>query len=253
MIRERLVEVIENLAPTPIAWIAIVVGVFVHFVGFFLFKIKVPGFSDFKSPEAYVSYVTLDADDEHRDLRDQALLSDSLPLFLPSEFDYGWEKLQPSYYLENQNSSMLVPFHYEIGVAPIDIVRPESRQTTVYSPMQLLDSSVWESFRTLGEEDSNLPVLPKRFGVIEFQDEATRVVIAAFPVEKKPADVDLTNVLWKPVSVLISVGNEGSLGSPFLCESSGIVALDQYLVQEVQRLSNLRLVATGYYRVVFGP
>ena len=82
--RERLVEFIGNLAPTPIAWIAIVVGVFVHFIGFFLFKIEVPGISDLKAPEAKVSFVKLDESEGARDLREQALLSDSCATF-PAE------------------------------------------------------------------------------------------------------------------------------------------------------------------------
>lgn len=253
MVRERLVEIVENLAPTPIAWIAIVVGVFVHFIGFFLFRIQVPGFSDFESPEAYVSFVELDESEARRDLRDQALLSDSKPLFLPSEFDYGWELMQPGYYLENQNSSMLRPFSYAVALRAEDVLKPDSGNQPTWSAEAMLAPEVWEHFRTLGQTGVKALELPGRFGVMEFQKEDSREMVSEFLFGKNPIDADLSAVFWRPATVLVYVGIEGSVGAPLIRESTGIVALDQFVIQEVQRISNLRLVPVGYYRVVFGP
>ncbi len=253
MVRERLVEIIENLAPTPIAWIAIVVGVFVHFIGFFLFKIQVPGFVDFKSPDAYVSYVKLDESEAQRDLRDQALLSDSAPLFLPSEVNYGWELMQPGFYLDNQNPNMLRPFNYEVALGTDDILSSLVEEPSSFSPEDLLGDEVWQHYRTLGETKTIPPTLPDRFAVLEFQEEGSRQVVSTFPFWRNPLEIDLSSTFWRPATALVYVGTEGSLGAPFLRESTGIVALDQFLVREVQRIANNRLVPRGYYRVVFGP
>ena len=253
MLRERLVEVVENLAPTPIAWFAIVVGVFVHFIGFFLFKIELPGFNDFVSPEAKVSFVKLDESEAARDLREQALLSDSVPLFLPSKFDYGWDLLQPTYYLDNQGSAMLQPFQREVTLSSEDILQDPSMALTEWNPKALLGAENWENFRTLGEESVEMVSLPVRFASMEFRTEASRDVVESFNYKKNPLEVDLGNLFWRPAEVLVYVGTEGSLGNPLLQVSSGVVALDQFIIREIQRISNMRLVPEGYYRVVFGP
>lgn len=253
MLRERLVEVIENLAPTPIAWLAIVVGVFVHFIGFFLFKIEVPGFSDLKAPEARVSFVALDESDAARDLREQALLSDSVPLFLPSKFDYGWDLLQPTYYLDNQSSGMLRPFNQKISLSAEDILQNSLLAPSDWNPKELLSAENMENFRTLGQEKVTLTTLPQRFACMEFRSEASRLVVKSFNYAENPLDVDFTNLFWRPGEVLVYVGTEGSMGAPLLSVSSGVVALDQFIIREVRRISNLRLVPEGYYRVVFGP
>lgn len=253
MLRERLVEVIENLAPTPIAWLAIVVGVFVHFIGFFLFKIELPGFNDFSSPEARVSFVALDESDSVRDLREQALLSDSVPLFLPSKYDYGWDLLQPSYYLDNQSSGMLQPFEREVTLSAGDILQNPSMAPKDWNPKELLGPENWENFRTLGEERVDMVTLPVRFASMEFQTEASRDVVKSFNYAENPLEVDFGNLFWRPAEVLVYVGTEGSMGAPLLQVSSGVVALDQFVIREVQRISNMRLVPEGYYRVIFGP
>lgn len=253
MVRERLVQLVANLAPTPVAWLAIAVGVFVHIVGFFLFRVELPGFLEYSAPESSVSFVELDASESRRDLRDQALLSDSVPLFLPSEFDYGWQQLQPETYLDSQNPRMLSVFSWDTTLLAEDILDPIDQGQSHWNPMELLAGAHWQTFRSLGEQA--LPEQPglARFAMMEFRDESTRELRARFPYVNNPLEADLSNLLWPPVSVLVVVGTEGSMGMPLLDESSGITALDQFVVREARRIANLRLVPAGYYRVVLGP
>ena len=253
MVRERLVQIVENLAPTPVAWIAIAVGLFVHGVGFFLFRVELPGFLDVQVSEPYVSFIKLDASEDHRNLRDQALLSDSVPLFLPSEYDFGWKLLQPETYLDNQNPRMLSPFSWNASLNAQDILKPVALEAELLDPSVLLEGELWHTFHTLGERAQPVSSGTERFAVMVFEPEAGREEVARFLYAENPINVDLSNILWRPVEVLVWVSTEGSLGSPILQESSGISALDQFAMQEAQRIANLRWIPQGYYRVTLGP
>ena len=253
MVRERLVKVIENIAPTPIAWIAIVAGLFVHFIGFFLFKVEVPHFNEFVTPEAYVSYVTLEGESGNTDLRDRALLSDSSPLFLPSEYDYSWALMQPSRYVEDRNASMLAPFRFEVTTDIPGVLKnpfeghPQSQIT------DLLQPELWNFYQTLGERPHNPLSLESRFGLVQFREESTGNIIKEIPIIESPIDEQLLNLFWKPFEALVYVGQEGCMGEPMISNTSGIVAIDQYIVKWIQDYANRRMVPVGYYRVVFGP
>lgn len=253
MIRERLVEVIERLAPTPIAWIAIVVGIFVHFVGFFLFKVKVPCFSEFTSPEAYVSYVTLEGEEGNPQLRDRALLSDSYPLFLPSEFDYSWSLMQPSHYVEDRNASMLAPFRFEVATDAPGALKDPFKGHPQPKPEDLLGSELWSFYQTLGESGVKPISLPERFGLFEFKEESTGKTVKEVLIEDSPVEESVGNLFWSPCEILVYVGQEGCMGEPLVSKTSGIVAIDQYVAKWIQHYTNRRMVPVGYYRVVFGP
>ena len=134
-----------------------------------------------------------------------------------------------------------------------DILKPDSSTSRNWEPKQLLGSDNWESFRTLGEEATTTVQLPVRFGTMEFRDEATREVMKSFSYAESPIDAEVGSLFWRPAEILVLVGTEGSMGSPLLRESTGILALDQFVIREIKRIANLRLVPQGYYRVVFGP
>jgi hypothetical protein len=253
MIRERLVKVIENLAPTPIAWIAIVAGIFVHFVGFFLFKVKVPNFSEFTSPEAYVSYVTLEGEEGNSQLRDRALLSDSYPLFLPSAFDYSASLMQPSYYVEDRNASMLAPFRFNVTTDALGILTDPFIEKPQPRPRDLLASDLWSFYQTLGERGVDPTSLPDRFGLFEFKEESSGKTVREVVIEDSPIEESVRNLFWKPCEILVYVGQEGCMGEPLINITSGTVAIDQYVVKWIQRYTNRRMIPAGYYRVIFGP
>ena len=253
MIRERLVKVVEHMAPTPIAWIAIVAGIFVHFIGFFLFKVEVPSFSEFVAPEAYVSYVTLEGEQGNAELRDRALLSDSYPLFLPSEFDYSWSLMQPSRYVEDRNASMMAPFRFEFSTDIPGVLKDPFEGKPLPVMEDLLKSDLWNVYETLGERSHEELVFDDRFGLIQFREETSGKVIREIPVEESPVDEQVGNLFWKPSELLVYVGQEGCLGEPLVSSTSGVIAIDQFIVNWVKDYTNRRMVPAGYYRVVFGP
>lgn len=253
MIRERLVKIIENLAPTPIAWIAIVVGVFVHFIGFFLFKVEVLTFNEFDPPEAYVSYVILHGEEGNAQLRERALLSDSVPLFLPSRFDYSWALMQPSSYVEDRNATMLTPFEFRVETDVAGVMHDPFEHQPSPVIVDFLNTDFWSLYRTLGERDVVQVHLPVRFGMFEFKIESTGKVIREVEIKDTPIEQDVSSVFWKPCEVFVFVGQAGCIGDPFVKESSGIVAIDQYVGDWVRDFCNRRMVPVGYYRVIFGP
>jgi hypothetical protein len=252
MLRERLTGFFEQFAPTPWAWLALGVGIFVHFVGFFLFRIEMPGLFSGDLPEARFTFVELQASNVSEDLRDQAWLSDSRPLFLPSEVNAGWEQYQPGYYLDTQQQSVLRPVEREVVLDAASILDPFPAGPASWDPRQMLHVDVWPVLRTLGEGETTPTLLPERFAVLAFIDEATRQPCCEFPYASPPAGMEVNTPLWRPVVVFIQVAVDGAVGFPFLRETSGVSALDQFAMREAFRIANLRLVPPGYYRVVLG-
>jgi hypothetical protein len=252
MLRERIIKAFGHFAPTPLAWLALGVGVFVHFVGFFLFRIEMPAFFSGKLPEASFTFVELQASNVSEDLRDQAWLSDSRPLFLPSEVNAAWEQYQPGYYLDTQHQSVLRPVEREVILDAGSIIESSSHTLASWEPMDLLGSDVWPVLRTLGEAPKVPTLLPERFAVMAFIDEATREACCEFPYPEKPVGLEVNTTLWRPVVVFMQVAVDGAVGFPFLRESSGVSALDHFAMREAFRIANLRLVPPGYYRVVLG-
>ena len=148
---------------------------------------------------------------------------------------------------------MLSPFSWNASLDAQDILKPVAPEAELLEPGVLLEGELWHTFHTLGERSRTVASGAERFAVMVFEPEAGREEIARFLYAENPINVDLSNILWRPVEVLVWVSTEGSLGSPILQESSGISALDQFAMQEAQRIANLRWVPQGYYRVTLGP
>jgi hypothetical protein len=252
MVRDRLVSIIENLAPTPFAWMAIVVGVFVHLAAFFLFKVEVPGLRPTEDKPAYVTFVTLSGDSADQNLRERALLADSVPLFLPSEVDYAWISMQPSFYDDDREANLLDPFSMDVGVSGSELLRSPSFYANL-APEDLLSSEMVPVLKTLGEAEFPELNMEERFGVFQFKLEASHNVVAEFPIPTVPSGLQLFDFFWRPCSILVVVSETGSMGKPIVRESSGLVDLDRYAVDWVERAANQKLIEPGYYRVTFGP
>jgi hypothetical protein len=252
MVRDRLVRLVENLAPTPIAWLAIVVGVSVHLAGFFLFRVEVPGLRPVEKKDAYVRLVSLSGDQADPNLRERALLADSLPLFLPSQYDYAWIPMQPSFYDDAREANLLDPYTLPVQV--------DSGQVLAYpgnydglKPEDLLSVDNFSVLHTLGEAALPELAMTTRFGQFQFRLETTQEVIHEVTLEESPESLAQIRLFWKPCSVLLLISSTGSVGKPIVRQSSGVPELDRFVVSWVEQQANRGMVPAGYYRIIFGP
>ncbi|MCG8527182.1 MAG: hypothetical protein MI748_12430 [Opitutales bacterium] len=253
MIRDRLVAVVQHIAPTPFAWIAIVVGVVVHLAAFFLFRVEVPTELRLPDSQPFVSFVALEGESSSSELRDRSLLSDSVPLFLPTEVDYSWKYLQPNRYLDDRNASMMSLIEHPTSLLSHVVIGDPFARFPKPNAEELLGNPYWDVFRTVGEEAKKGLVFSKRFGALVVLDEATRQLSHEKVVLEKPETIEEGTTFWKPCEMLLYVGVTGRMGNPVVAVSSGRLAIDQFAVSECVALADSGLLGSGYYRVLFTP
>jgi hypothetical protein len=238
------------------AWIAIVVGLFAHFVGYFLFKIELPHLSTYSDPPAYLSFIdpAHATGGESSRLAQKLLYSDSAPLFLPYELDYNWEQMQPERFLESVEATLLKPLRWELRLSPEKLLSKLPVGAAPSDASIMLSKDLWDPYQAIRNETTPTAPLPKRFAAFGFYDEASGKPVQENWIETKPATFEESDPKFKqPSEFLVWVSAEGCIGEPFLRASSGTTALDQFASGWIRDFCNRNLIQPGYYRVCFGP
>jgi hypothetical protein len=253
MIWNRILIRLRRLSPAPLVWLAVVIGLSAHFIGFFLFRIQLAGFRSPSVTEAYVSFIQPEAERDAPYLKERILLSDDTALFLPSVHDSSWIWMDPGTYLEDREGWLLRPVVHPValnaekilGAGPVDL-------DSIPDVADLFSPGLWDPYATLGEDEIERKALPARFGSFTFHPfhDDGKVVVKAIGQPRELADFDS---LWTPCEFLVLIGVEGCIGDPLLQVSSGLVAVDRFAARWIVTWCNQQLPQPGYYRVVFGP
>lgn len=252
MLRERFVSYVERLAPTPIAILALLLGLLVHFVGFFLFRVEIPSLGAAASQEAYVSFVQLDEGTPNQSLKDRALLLDSIPLFLPNEVDYNWTQLHPSQYLEDRHIELLEPYRYNVEIYLDEWVQHPFESIPDTTIEDVLRKEYGPMFATFGEKALPAVDMGDAFARFEWVLIDTGELQLEVEVDERPNDWGENLNLWRPSIISVIVEPDGQVGFPAVIQPSGEAVVDQFALVEISKQLARYRFRPGYYQVSFG-
>jgi len=194
-------------------------------------------------------YISLDQPGQGGDMtREQALLLDSAPLFLPTRWSTASAGEIGQWVAR---TDFFEAFPQEITLSASNI-RPVQVSAYVQTP-PLDQIGTGRIVPSLGsdatfDESMKLPLRGAFFEVVRISDGKS--VISGSFQQPLPDAIDR---LWQPVELWVRIVREGALGEPFLAASSGTEDLDEAIGRLVSHSEAIALLLPGYYCVRVGP
>lgn len=225
-----------------------------HIPAFMLVKVAAPIPKQQQPPPAFIQFQDFTEDSRERLLEDQALLLDSEPLFLPTQWNYA-SQARGNVPLPSLAGAPFTPYPEQLHLGHIDFF-PETTRPTIpdVSEAILQVATVQDHlFSGFGSAELLPRPLGERQAFLRFHklDESAFVIERILRTESEPEAI--TEELWQPVQLLIHIGIAGPLGPPMLLHSSGNPDIDQYILHHVVQPESTRDLPQGYYRITAGP
>jgi hypothetical protein len=191
-------------------------------------------------------------------LREEALLRDPTPLFLPTADLNAAQGVDPKRMVREPGDTFLgYPEKYAFGNADVQfafppaVVAPDEKR-----PVEATRLTDWTlPLQGMGRSDVAPPVLAARGAYVEIRAaaEGSSIRLEQALTEAKPP----TQQEWQPMEFLAAIEPGGLVGQPSLVVSSGVEKVDQYFLEYLvknwrvgERLSKLK---TGFYLIKLGP
>ena len=180
-------------------------------------------------------------------LRDQALLLDSAPLFLPTFWNTApaWQERVET--LPDPN--LFEAFPDEVMLA-VEDMRPEDGGAQ-RPRVDVAATGALPVGAGLAGKPSLAP-LPPRSAFFEIRRLSSAALVASGTIEGDAA-LSRAPVIWQPAEFLVQITPEGMLGLPLQSHSAGSDEIDTALRLLVMRSAKLRTLPPGYYAVTIGP
>ena len=189
-------------------------------------------------------------------LRDELVLQDPKPLFLPTEWNSGQAEAPAEVRLEPGTS--FGPFGPKYAFAEDDarVVLPEVAQVPA-GPLETVELiSDRPVFRELARQDLELRPLPGRLAHVQVNEAdggAARLALEITELPEAEATM-LRRETWGPAELLVAVGPAGLMGRPAFMMVSGSERIDNWVVEHLTGAARLGArLEPGFYRVVVGP
>jgi hypothetical protein len=236
----------------PIASLLAAGGLIVHLGIGFLVRLDSPD-SPIPEPDRIdVAYV---GDPEtHADpvLREQAVLLDTAPIFMPTRWNPA--SRMDSVASLRQAAEVFSPFAPEISL-PESVDLPESLDPAPVQPSDDLGPAdpAFILYR-YGNQSQPLPPGLDQRGIIEVirMDREPAQNQRIFRIPEGLAD-QAPEALWTPMRIYLQVDQAKPLGPPVISRSSGFSGWDQAVQTYLASLAFYRLLEDGYYRVILFP
>lgn len=228
--------------------LALFIGLCVAGLGALLWRyipVKSVARQEFKKTE---SFITLQKKGSYEEMtRDQSMLLDSAPLFLPTRWSTAGVK--------NVEYSGAQTDLFEVFAPEITLNADKMKPATIVVPVEKVtaDSIAGSATRLLGvsaDAQSKLAI-QQRSACYEIYAANGGKLIKKGIVEAGIPEAD--GFLWQPAEFWVRVVQEGLLGQPLLTNGSGRESLDAALRKIVASSRDVSLLPPGYYRVVVGP
>ncbi|MEM8867504.1 MAG: hypothetical protein AAGC73_04480 [Verrucomicrobiota bacterium] len=253
-----MAEEVEAISPekrtkrfSPVFWVALSLGVAVHLAGFLIFRVVSNPLPTRSNQQPFVQFVSNERLSEDSQFEERAVLFDSAPLFLPTQ----WNAARS---LNFQGSGYVPPgfaqFEPEIRlldnldvVGASGLVGPE-----IDTPMDLLVSNYWRFFRLFGERQEPKFSFPDPEFFIEIEPVVGGGVAGTERSEALAVDFDYPLAVngEQPVSLMVRLLGGGYLGGvPVVERSSGDEAFDLEATRWLEVSAVLGSLSEGYYRI----
>ncbi len=243
---------LRRLRPTPLALAAILGGAGVHALAVVLVRVPDPAASAPATAAAFVRW-TEDAGEDAR-VREQALLFDSAPLFVPTVWNSasaidGVASLEEQAELYGVFSPRL---RIDEAEAPTGEIAARFRPPAVDV---LRDVRLLRGTEGFGKGGARMGAAPDPRPVRMLVEPLagggeTGVLRLEVPEDVAAA---IPGGLWETPVFFVDAALTGVLGTPVMARSSGIPELDAGLRRHLGGAEFARRLETGYYRVTLVP
>lgn len=200
---------------------------------------------------ATIELARLGEGEENALLKEEAMMRDPTPLYLPTRWNVAENALPKDFRREFGTSFQGYPPKLAYTGAGLRLNLP---------PPVIVPSGPAEAFATdkpvrpffgFGQTDQVLPTVPPRGAFVQVTSVANGQSIIAEPLQDAHPPND---AVWQPMEFLVAVNRTGVVRPPVLTESSRVAAVDGYFVDYlVNGLHIGERLAPGFYRVAIGP
>ena len=234
---------------SPLLWASLFAGLIIHLAGFFIFEVQSNLLFSRKNSGAFIEYVPFHEVNGTDELEEQAILFDSAPLFIPTQ----WNAAQYLYAAWGWQMDIQFPqFEPEIDlVASLGSEHfPMASHVEVREPVNLLASSYWNFFESFGDSHESTFSFPdpQPFATVEQAGEGMLLEL------RPQLSGDDFSDLSDPVVYYLGMASPGyALGRPTLGKSSGNERFDRAVLNWLGRSSVLAQMPSGYLAITVYP
>lgn len=230
--------------------VGVIAGAIVlHVAALILFHAEPVGEEERKAQAAEVKLLPMGGvETTSAPLREQALLFDSTPLFLPTRWNAVSNPVVRG--LSRRPGDLFPAYSPELSLENIEIgsTRMDASATAPIDGVREFDAAPFHAFRGV----------PARAVRLSGRTAHFQVLAAASGEEVFSVDIDDSlpdgGQLWGPAVFGVQITPLGLTGSPVLLEGSGIEEIDAFFSRQLRdRILTGRLPEPGYYRVLVGP
>ncbi|MGE9293529.1 MAG: hypothetical protein ACQKBW_07950 [Puniceicoccales bacterium] len=232
-----------------LARLAILSGVLVHLAGFMIFHVVTEPDIEPTLPEPFVSVASTSQAVE--ELVVLAALSDSEPLFLPTQWNAT--VMANPMARDQMSATPFDTFPPEITLG-LDAFKQHGNGATTLPerPGEALLLEPALTFSTFGSDRSPAQSSQHAGPRLELYDFLNGNQLSSFAVQEDILS-EMPSISWRYAEFQILVDNTGQLGEPLLITSSDNEAVDRALARYLLTRLSKEALKPGYYRVVIGP
>ncbi len=241
----------QNLRVTPLAWVALLIGIAIHLTGFVALSIQTGSDARMRIRSAFVQYPDPGEGEHSTVFKEQAELFDTAPLFLPTSRNHSSSirKIR----LQEEQSALFDSFPAQItldrsewdGVSWFDDPKVSDHRGTMGSEFWNVFHRFGSSHRIEKGEDEG----GSRMEVVSFGSGATlRNELLPKAIEEAGE-----GALWNPVTLRILIDRVGAIGEPLMVTSSGLDRVDEAVRVFLKHSATIRGLRPGYYEIRVGP
>ena len=242
---------------SPVFVVALAVGVILHLVGFLVFRVMTSELPAPVEKSPFVNYVNPKLLARQSQLEEQAMLFDSAPLFIPTQ----WSATR-SYVAMGRDSVGDGFTEFEPQIDVLSELKPEGfmedEAGAVATPDDLLALRYWDLFSNMGRTDIELEPYQDALPVAKIQ-----VLDHAASMSGKmdrPFELDVvleyvpSGLLDRPVRALVLISGAGRvLSGPTLIQASGDSEFDQAILAWLEQADVAVRMPAGYLEVEIYP
>lgn len=223
----------------------IILGVLIHLLGFLAFRVVAAPDLQTEPVQPFARFV-FEYDINDPLLREVSALSDSEPLFIPTEWNAGI-RIELSA-MDTIDRSPFESFSAEITIGEGEgEILYQARPQIPSDPRAVLEHNIDAVFETFGRGRA-VPVAPRPLGAeVEIRDFYSDQVRRRFGIA-----LDGESDSWGYAEFIIQIQNGSLLGQPVLSTGTADEELDRTLAEALLNVLRDRELATGYYRVLIG-
>lgn len=250
---KRTDDVQKSCDVSPLLKTALLFGILVHLLGFFMFSIISNPLPTGEESVAFIALLPPEVEGDEAELAEQASLFDSAPLFIPGE----WSSASGVFSSKILRDWQVFP-DYEPSIELMNEVRPARLSLpevpTVEQPSDLLELRFWDLFSSFGQGELTIET-PESWNSVAV------VTIVSGNEEYSPEfdlrlEADFSSEIFaeRPIIFFLNMSAPGLIvGAPVLRQSSGAGDLDAAALEWLRRPETLAKLPAGFLKLRIFP